>query len=158
MRSRSILSKNCSKHGENREISGPHSFWAPVKSNMFDVWNWNCLTFFVSKIEVEGPCPPGLPSGYAPEVSSNYQENRCEMFKFIKIELHHKCFPRNFVKFPEQLLSKTSVKSYFWSSERRGSIFGGSSWLLLRNCQMSQVSLSSRCRVVIPHIDGSHNV
>ena len=64
MRSRCILSKNCSIHGENNEISGPYNLWAPVKSNISDVWNWNYGTFLGSKIEVGGRggiCSP-LPS------------------------------------------------------------------------------------------------
>ena len=65
MKSRSKLSKNCSMHGKNHEISGPYNFWTPVKSNIPDVWNENCWTFFGSKIEVGGACPPGTPSGYA---------------------------------------------------------------------------------------------
>ena len=68
MRSSYILSKNRSIHSENREISGPYNFWAPVKSNISDVWNWNCETFFGSKIEVGWPCPPAPPpSSYAPD-------------------------------------------------------------------------------------------
>ena len=61
MRSHCILSKNCSIHGENREISGPYNFSTPVKRNTSDVWNLNFWTFLGSKIEVEEGMPTGPP-------------------------------------------------------------------------------------------------
>ena len=48
------LSKNCSMHDTNCEISSPYNFWTPVKSNIPDVWSWNFWTFFGSEIEVWG--------------------------------------------------------------------------------------------------------
>ena len=54
MKIRRKLAKNCRIHGKNREISGPYNFWTPVKSNIPDVWNWNCWTLFGSEIEVWG--------------------------------------------------------------------------------------------------------
>ena len=65
MKSRRKLSKICSIHGKNREISIPYNFWTPAESNVPDVWNWNYWTFFDSEIEVGG-WGHGLPSGYAP--------------------------------------------------------------------------------------------
>ena len=66
MKIRRKLAKNCSIHGKNYEISGPYNFWTPVKSNIPDVWNWNCWTLFGSEIEVwdHGPLAPSptLPS------------------------------------------------------------------------------------------------
>ena len=67
MRSRCILSKNFSIHGENREIYGPYNFWALVKSNASDVWNWNYWTFLAQKLKWWGHGPSGPPSGYAPD-------------------------------------------------------------------------------------------
>ena len=51
MRSRCILTKNCSLKGENRDIYGPYNFWAPVKNNTSGVWHWNCWTFLVQKLK-----------------------------------------------------------------------------------------------------------
>ena len=63
MKIRRKLAKNCSIHGKNYEISGPYNFWTPVKSNIPDVWNWNCWTLFGSEIEVwgHGPLAPSPP-------------------------------------------------------------------------------------------------
>ena len=58
MRSRRILPKNCSIHGEYLEISGPYNFWARVENNISDVWKWNCWTLFVSEIGVGRSWPP----------------------------------------------------------------------------------------------------
>ena len=52
MKNQSKLSKNCSMHGKNRKISGPCIFWTPIKSNIFDVWNWNWWALFGLRIEV----------------------------------------------------------------------------------------------------------
>ena len=60
-RNRCILSKNCSINGENREIYAPYNFWAPVKSNTSDVWNWNCWTFLVQKLKWGAMAPLALP-------------------------------------------------------------------------------------------------
>ena len=46
MKSRNKLCKNCSIHGKNRKIFVAYTFWTPVKSNIPDVWNWNCWTLF----------------------------------------------------------------------------------------------------------------
>ena len=54
MKSHHKLSKNCSIHGKNREISGPYDFWTPVKGNIPDVWNRNCWTLFDLETEVRG--------------------------------------------------------------------------------------------------------
>ena len=60
IRSRCILSKNYGINDENREIYGQYNFWAPVKSNTSDVWNWNCWTFLIQKLKWGGqwlrPC------------------------------------------------------------------------------------------------------
>ena len=66
MKSYRKLSKICSIHGKNREISSPHNFWTTVKDNIPEVWNWNCWTFFGLEIGVWGHGPPWSPSGYAP--------------------------------------------------------------------------------------------
>ena len=34
------------------QMSGPYIFWTPVKSNISDVWKWNCWNLFVSEIEM----------------------------------------------------------------------------------------------------------
>ena len=60
MKNHRKLSKNCSKHGKSRETSGPFYFWTPIKTNIPDVWNWNCLALFDSKIAP-------FPSGYTSE-------------------------------------------------------------------------------------------
>ena len=39
---------------KNRETSRPYNFWTPAKSNILDVWNWNCWTLFSLEIEVGG--------------------------------------------------------------------------------------------------------
>ena len=46
------LSKNCSTHGQNCEISGPYNISTSVKSNIPDVWNWNFWSLFGLEIEV----------------------------------------------------------------------------------------------------------
>ena len=51
MKSRRKFSKNCSIYGKKCDISGPYKFWIPIKSNIPDVWNWNCWTLFGSEIE-----------------------------------------------------------------------------------------------------------
>ena len=55
-------------HVENREISGPCSFWTPVKSNISYVWNWNCWPLSLVWFEIwsGGAMPPWPPNGYAP--------------------------------------------------------------------------------------------
>ena len=79
MKSRHELSKNCSIHGRNCQISGPYNFWISVKSNIPDVWNSYFWTFFGLEIEWgrEGGgggrgwmwgCPPGTLSGYVSEI------------------------------------------------------------------------------------------
>ena len=55
------LSKNCSIHDKNHEISRPYEFWTPIKSNIPDVWNWNCWPLFGSEIEEGGHGPPAHP-------------------------------------------------------------------------------------------------
>ena len=62
MKCRRELSKNCSIHGKNREISGPHNFWTPVQRNITDAWNWNWWTLFDSEIEVGGLSPLAPPA------------------------------------------------------------------------------------------------
>ena len=59
MERRRKLSKNCSIHCKNRQISGQCNFWTPVKSNIPDNWNWNCWTLFGLEIEnwSGGPWP-----------------------------------------------------------------------------------------------------
>ena len=59
------LSNTCSIHGKNREISGTYNFWAIVKSNIPNIWNCNCWTFFGLEIELGGHNPPAT-SNYAP--------------------------------------------------------------------------------------------
>ena len=46
------LSKNCSTHSQNCEISGPYNISTSVKSNIPDVWNWNFWSLFGLEIEV----------------------------------------------------------------------------------------------------------
>ena len=48
------LSKNCSIHGNNCQISGLYNFWKSIKSNVPDVWNWHVWTLFGLDIEVGG--------------------------------------------------------------------------------------------------------
>ena len=81
-RSRCILSKNCRIHGEICEISGPYKFWAPTESNVSDVWNWNCWTFFGSKIEVGGPCHPHPPEAMSLHISVKWEYHRKVLFTF----------------------------------------------------------------------------
>ena len=65
------LSKNCSIHGNNCQISGLYNFWKSIKSNVPDVWNWHFWTLFGLDIEVGGgggglvPPPQGPPAPLA---------------------------------------------------------------------------------------------
>ena len=91
MKIRRKLANNCSIHGKNCEISGPYNFWAPVKSNIPDVWYWNCWTLFGSEIEVwdhghlapsptQWLCPCNFQFWFSP--TANY--NRCVRSRPVK--------------------------------------------------------------------------
>ena len=67
MVSRHKLSKNCSLHGKNCEISGTYNFWTSVKSNIHDVWNWNFWTF----------CTPPPPQWLRPCLKTWFHYNIC---------------------------------------------------------------------------------
>ena len=84
MKSRHKLSKNCSTHGENCEISGPHNFWTSVKTNIPNVWNWIFWSLFGSEIEVAKVWPLWPPQRLRP----------CLCFKIIKLrtEWINRCF------------------------------------------------------------------
>ena len=69
------MSKNYSIHGNNLDISCPHNFWAPVKSNITDAWSWHCWILFGSQIKVGAMYPlPHLP--HSPSVCTPDNANK----------------------------------------------------------------------------------
>ena len=65
------LSKYCSIHGENCEISGPYNFWTSVKSNIPDSWNWNFWSWFGLILKWECHAPPWIPQWLRPWISES---------------------------------------------------------------------------------------
>ena len=126
------LSRNCSIHGKNREISGQYNFWTPIKNSIPDVWNWNCWNFFVQKLkwEVMAPCHPPPPLRVAMPLLEQIMKYKVAQF-WDKLHLNLPYAPKKgsflriyiriFLVLPKCFIIKMSLEwivrcwQYWWS-------------------------------------------
>ena len=82
-RSCCILSRNCSIHGENWEISSLYKFWVPVKSSISDIWDWTIRSFWVQKLKCQDEYAPLFPlvTSFAKLLAQSFSNHELPVLK-----------------------------------------------------------------------------